>query len=316
MDLRQLHYVLEIMEAGTLKRAAERLHISQPALTKSLQRLEETLGVMLFERDARGMKPTVYAQHLSRFARTVTTGFQQSLQDLSALREGAMGVVTIATPPVLAASVVANAVVHLSSCYPRLKVSVLIEIEEIFTSLEAGRCDLAFAMRPAEKNRFPGLCEKILTDDELIVISRPGHRLADRPVIQPQDVVNEQWILPLPGNILRGRLERIFTEAEVPVPSARIECQAPDFIKKMVQQTDLLGWVPKLGCREELASKTISMSRFLASASQRKVGVFWREPHLSPAALLLSAALERECANNPPDLTIVREAKQRNQPKS
>ncbi len=62
MDLRQLRNLIAVIDNGSLGKAAEVLHISQPALTKSIQRLEERLGVPLFYRDSRGMRPTVYGE--------------------------------------------------------------------------------------------------------------------------------------------------------------------------------------------------------------------------------------------------------------
>ena len=72
MDLKQLRNLVAVLEAGSINKAAERLHISQPALSKSISKLEAELGVLLFERDGRGVQPTRYADTLRECARTAS----------------------------------------------------------------------------------------------------------------------------------------------------------------------------------------------------------------------------------------------------
>ncbi|HVY56481.1 MAG TPA: LysR family transcriptional regulator, partial [Xanthobacteraceae bacterium] len=89
MDLaRQFQNLLMVIEKGSLGKAAEALHISQPALTKSMRRLEDQLGVPLFYRDARGMRPTVYGEALHAHAQGIAIGIDQALRDIAALRAG------------------------------------------------------------------------------------------------------------------------------------------------------------------------------------------------------------------------------------
>jgi DNA-binding transcriptional LysR family regulator len=78
MDVRQLRTMLAIIEEGSLGKAALRLNMSHPALTKSIQRLEKHLGVRLLERDIRGMKPTFYAESLTGYAKAACIGMAEA----------------------------------------------------------------------------------------------------------------------------------------------------------------------------------------------------------------------------------------------
>ena len=96
MDLRQFRNVIAVIETGSLGKAAELLHISQPALTKSIQRLEERLGVPLFYRDARGMRPTLYGDAFRAHAQAISIGVSQAVQEIEALKAGSEGIIKIA----------------------------------------------------------------------------------------------------------------------------------------------------------------------------------------------------------------------------
>src|SRR3954469_18990341 len=99
MDLRHLRNMLAVMEEGSLGKAAQRLNVSQPALTKSIQRLEEHLGVRLFDREVRGMKPTFYAESLKGYAKAACIGMTEAETQIAALRDGTEGIITVAGPP-------------------------------------------------------------------------------------------------------------------------------------------------------------------------------------------------------------------------
>jgi DNA-binding transcriptional LysR family regulator len=125
MDLRHLRNMLAVMEEGSLGKAAERLNISQPALTKSIQRLEEQLGVRLFERKSRGMEATSYADSLRAYAQSACVGMTEAVKQINALRSGTEGVVTVAGPPLIASELLPDVLVRLSAERPNLQLRVV-----------------------------------------------------------------------------------------------------------------------------------------------------------------------------------------------
>lgn len=291
MQLRHLRYFLEVLEQENLRKASAKLHITQPALTKAIQRLEEELGVPLFVRNGRGMVGTEFAKSLRGFARASVVGHQQSLLELKAIRAGTAGIVTIAAPPLLVASMLPAALVAFHKANPGVRVTVKIAIEELFDLLAEGRCDLVFAMQPKPEKGFEGLREEIFTDDRMVVIARPEHRVSTIKKAQVKDLVACSWVLPLSGTILRDRLEGIFEEAGAPPPRCAIECLAPELIKQVVQGTDLLGWVPQASCSTEISNGTLIAIRLSSRLVSRKIGVFWNSYHFTPAAQRLKKAI-------------------------
>ncbi len=94
--------MLAVIEEAVSATASVRLNVSQPALTKSIQRLEEHLGVRLFERDSRGMKPTLYADSLQGYAKAACAGMVEAEGRIRSLRSGTEGLLKVAAPPLIA----------------------------------------------------------------------------------------------------------------------------------------------------------------------------------------------------------------------
>src|SRR6267154_2326798 len=146
MDLRHLRNMLAVMEEGSLGKAAQRLNISQPALTKSIQRLEEELGVRLFDREARGMKPTFYAESLRGYAKAACIGMAEAESQIAALRNGTEGTITVAGPALMMTELLPAVLVRLSQERPNLQVRVVAQNKELFSELLEGKFSLVVAM--------------------------------------------------------------------------------------------------------------------------------------------------------------------------
>src|SRR6478672_10142230 len=114
MDVRHLRNMLAVIEERSLGKAAQRLNMSQPALTKSLQRLEEHLGVRLFEREIRGMRTAFYADSLRGYATAACIGMAEAESQIAALRNGTEGIITVAGPPLLMTDLLPPMLVQLS----------------------------------------------------------------------------------------------------------------------------------------------------------------------------------------------------------
>jgi DNA-binding transcriptional LysR family regulator len=142
MDIRHLRNMLAVMEEGSIGKASQRLHISQPALTKSIQRLEEHLGVRLFDREARGMKPTFYADSLRGYAKAACVGMAEAESQIASLRNGTEGIITVAGPPLIVTELLPDVLLKLSQERPKLQVHVVARNRDLFTDLLEGRFNL------------------------------------------------------------------------------------------------------------------------------------------------------------------------------
>ena len=88
MELRTVDYFLAAAEQGSLRGAAQRLGVTQPALTKAIRRLEDEAGVVLFDRKARGVSLTVYGEAMLRHARNLRASLRDAQEEIAGLRSG------------------------------------------------------------------------------------------------------------------------------------------------------------------------------------------------------------------------------------
>lgn len=283
MDLRHLRNMLAVIEEGSLGKAAQRLNISQPALTKSIQRLEEHLGVRLFERETRGMKPTFYAESLRGYAKAACVGMAEAESQIASLRNGTEGIVTVAGPPLITTELLPQALVRLAKERPRLQVRAVSQNKELFTDLLEGRFNIVVAMLYNELPKV-GLAKQWLFDDRLVLVMRPGHPLARRRRVAPKDLVDHKWVFPDNDTWNHRRLKLYFEQAGLPMPRSSIESRNPAVLKSIIMISDHVGTIARLGVEKELAKGLLRAVELDSPLMQRPIGIVRRENEpMSPA---------------------------------
>jgi DNA-binding transcriptional LysR family regulator len=297
MDLRQLRVLLAVIEKGSLGRASEWLNTSQPAVTKTIQRLEEELDVSLFDRDARGMRPTQFAECLATHARSISIGFSQAIDDVKSLKRGAKGIVTIGSPPLVATEILPPVVVGLVKEHPGLRVRVITASDAVSERILAGEFDFGLDLL-GTTGSDSGLMQRQLFNDKLVLIARQGHRITHLTSPTPQDLQSFEWILPVLGNRHRRRLVQLFELAGLTPPAAAIECSTTAFLKAIVSQTDYIGIVARMALHPETdaADRKLKVIEIDSPSMLRPVGLVWRQSQvLTPAIRLAMRAVEDGC---------------------
>jgi DNA-binding transcriptional LysR family regulator len=295
MDLRHLRNMLSVMEEGSLGKAAEKLHISQPALTKSIQRLEEQLGVKLFERKARGMESTSYAESLRAYAQSACVGMTQAVKEINALKNGTEGVITVAGPPMIASDLLPDVVVRLAAERPNLQLRIVSQNQELFTSLLAGEFTLVVAMLYNEMPKI-GLTKRWLFDDRLVLVMRPGHPASKLKKIKPQDLLGYKWAFSDNDTWHRRRLELYFEQFGLGMPRASVESREPAILKSIIMKSDHVGVLAKIGVEREIAEGTLTAIEIDSPFMMRPIGIVRRENDMpSPAVNAFIRILEAVC---------------------
>jgi DNA-binding transcriptional LysR family regulator len=283
MDIRHLRNMLAVMEEGSLGKAAQRLHISQPALTKSIQRLEEQLGVRLFDREARGMKPTFYADSLRGYAKAACIGMAEAESQIASLRNGTEGVITVADPPLIVTEFLPQVLVKLSEERPKLQVRVVGQNRELFTDLLEGHFNLVVAMLYDELPK-QGLSKQWLFDDRLVLVMRPDHPLARRRKVKPSDLIDQKWVVGDSDTWSQHRLRLYFEQAGLTLPRARFESRNPEVLKSIIMISDHIGMIARLGVEKELANGLLKAIEIDSPFLLRPIGIVRRESDpISPA---------------------------------
>ena len=295
MDVRHLRNMLAIIEDGSLGKAAQRLNISQPALTKSIQRLEKHLGIRLFDRGIRGMKPTFYAESLKGYARATCIGMAEAESQIAALRNGTEGLITVAGPPLITTELLPRILVRLSQERPKLQVRVVAQNKNLFTDLLEGKFSLVVAMLYNEMPK-QGLAKQWLFDDRLVLAMRPDHPLARRRKVGASDLVDQKWVFADSDTWSQRRLQLYFEQNGLPLPRARVESREPAIMKSIIMISDHIGMIARLGVEQEIARGLLKSIEIDSPLMLRPIGIVRRENEpMSPAVKSLVRILEGVC---------------------
>jgi DNA-binding transcriptional LysR family regulator len=297
MDLKQLRNLAAVLDAGSIGKAAAQLHISQPALSKSIRRLEEELGVLLFERDGRGVQPTRYAEGLRDYANSASFGLAQAMADIQALKSGTEGIVSLAGPQAIAEQLFGACAARIVRARPKLQLRITITSTELFSGLVAGQYDLVVAALYEEATEA-GLARRLLFDDRFVAIVRPGHKLLALPHPEPRDLASQPWIFGPVGTLHRRRLEQFFNVAGLPLPRAAIECRSTEVIKSIVMATDHLALMSRMGAAAEISDGRLQAIELDSPFLTRPIGILWRQDRLTPPIEFAMAVIEEVCGES------------------
>jgi DNA-binding transcriptional LysR family regulator len=120
LKLRDLDFLAALIETGTMGKAAGRLHVSQPAVSKAIADLERTLGVRLVDRSRRGIVPTPYGVAMGKRIVAIFNDLRQGVQEIDFLSDPTKGEIRIGTTEPIAAAIVTPAIDRLSREYPQM----------------------------------------------------------------------------------------------------------------------------------------------------------------------------------------------------
>lgn len=301
MQLQQLRHVVALVEHRSLVRAAKALGISQPALSKSLRRLEAYLGVKLFERTARGVLATEFGREFAQHARAIAVEVNEAERAVGAIRDGREGRIVIGSAPSVIASVLPIATARLLKGRNDLKLTVIGGLHDrLFEWLRAGEIDVVISNlvdQPDESD----LVQETLFVDRVVVACRPDHPLLERRNPQKKEIERYRWVLPATTIVTRQHLEISMKSHGLAAPRLAVETNALAFMRAMILETDCLGFLP---------SVTMAPGRECAGVISAGIGwLDWDRPVgltlrrsgvLSPACRRLLGELRNVCAERFP----------------
>lgn len=242
MELRQIEHFLSVVEAGSLTGAATRLGLSQQALSKSIARLEASVGGRLFTRTARGVAPTRIGELLLPHARAMLAEAGQFRRDAEALVGLGHRRLVVGLGPVAAAGLGSRAIAAVQAAFPALRMTVEAGLGDHFVdALTAGRLDLAVAAATAPVDA--GILATRLYDERWVVVGRAGHPLLDRAA-GLRDLHGARWLMGRLAGPLRQRIEETFRDAGLPAPDVPIETTSLLFGLAALETSDLLSILP------------------------------------------------------------------------
>jgi DNA-binding transcriptional LysR family regulator len=222
LKLRDLNIFLVVASERSMSKAAARLAVSQPAVSKAIADMEYALGAPLLDRGPHGVEPTLYGQALIKRSLTVFDELRQSVKDIESLRDPTVGEARIGCTGTLAAGIVPVVIETLTRRHPRISIQVNdADFNTLLRELRDRNVDLAIgrAMAPVADEDIES--EKLF-DDRLLVVAGLQNKWAGRRKIRFDDLLGEPWTLPPAGSVAATLIDDAFQSARLPTPRASV----------------------------------------------------------------------------------------------
>lgn len=237
MRLQQIRHFLATLDAGTLRGAAARQGVTQPAITKSLRQLEDELGMRLLLRTQRGVVLTPAGRKFRERARVIEAELRRLGEELAAERGEGEGAVAFGIGP-QTSLLVAESLQAFRKQFPYARVRVMEGVAPSLLGLVRDETlDFCVSMAPAA--RLDGaLTFKPLMLPALVVAGRKGHPL--RRATSLQELSGCEWVMYFPLGV-GAMLEKAFATAGAALPRAIVHCESYAVALDLLAKTDTLG---------------------------------------------------------------------------
>jgi len=248
LDLRQLRQLLALQEHGNFSRAAEALHISQPALSRSLQAMENTVGTAIFERQRGNIVPTDMGRMLLQHAQTMTLASRDLDREIRLARGLDLGELRVGVGPFGASSLIGPVVGRLNRAHPHLRIRLVIAPwGELPERARAREVDVVVA-ELSEIALLEDFDRQALTQHASEVVCRMGHPLTTLKRPGAADLFRFPWIGPrLPLHVHQALL--LSAPADMRETLQRsgpltVECDSASVLTAILMESDAISMLP------------------------------------------------------------------------
>ena len=250
MEIRQLRAFVAIAETGTFTAGAMRVHVTQAAISMQIRQLESEIGARVFVRAPRHVILTEAGEQLLRRARHILREHDAAIDEIAELAGAERGRLRIGSASAMVLTEQLPAILkELRKQHPAAEISVVSGTSEVLVDqILAGEVDIAFVSLPVDVR---GIKTERLSEDQLVAIASPHHRLAKQKTISAYTLAGERLILGERGGNTRRLIDQFFAQAGVTLRVA-MELSRQQAIKRMVEEDMGVGIVPLQSVREEV----------------------------------------------------------------
>lgn len=284
---RLLFVLIAVAETGSATQAAERLHLSQPAISQAIRDLEHLAGTSLLERTSRGVRLTEPGEVLLRRIKLTLMELRVAEEEIASMHGVLHGRVAVASLPYSSVDLVPQAVTQFLSLHPQIKVTV---VDGTFDTLinKLRNADIDIIVSTLRPSGFEDIEQVPLFDDTLSVVCRVDHPYAKMDRVELRDLVGAPWIVPLPHTVTRASFEAAFRSENLEPPPARLEIHNPMAVRSILLKSDHLALLSTHQVRSEIATGQLTVLPITLKGTQRTIGMtLRREGSPSPGAKAL-----------------------------
>ncbi|NUT75826.1 transcriptional regulator CynR [Pseudomonas sp. C1C7] len=257
MLLRHLRYLLAVADNGGFTRAAEALHVSQPTLSQQIRQLEETLGVILFDRTSRTVKPTDAGEAYIECARRVLVELEAGKRALHDVKDLSRGSLRLAMTPTFMAYLVGPLVSQYVARYPNIHLEIFeMSMDDIETGLADDSLDIAIAfdqVRNAEIESIPAFTENLG-----LMVGRAHPLYESREALTREQVAQLQFALLTADFVTRTSIDEYFAQTRI-TPKVAIEVNSVNTLLEVISHTAMATILPEAIASGERTLRKIAL---------------------------------------------------------
>jgi DNA-binding transcriptional LysR family regulator len=281
MDLRQLEILCAIAETGTFTGAGEKLHVSQPAISRQVLLLEEELGEPLFLRQGRVAAPTRAGQKLIQLGHRLLEDLTSTVNQIRDEHHDLAGTLRIAGGMTVCLYVLPPLLKEFRRVHPRVEVKLITgATPRLVRQLRTAGADVGLLTLPIDD---PSCVVVPAMREELLLVMPPRHALARRRRVRPSDLANEPFVLFERGSNTRRTVDRLFSRVGVE-PKVVLETENVEILKALVAIGMGLTIIPYQAVAAEVDGGQLACARVTGAMLERETGwVYPRSSHLPRA---------------------------------
>ena len=309
MKLNQLRNFTAVVDAGTVRQAAKNLNLSQSSVTKSIQQLEDDLGVELLHRSAHGVAPTEAGKALLARAKTIEAELRHARNDVETIQGAGIGEIRISASPTVATGLLPRAVIAFQRKHPQVNFRILEGVyPDILPAVRTGDLDLAICLVPG-RPRDETLSFISLVKDRLVPAVRADHPLIGRRKLGLADLIELDWIIYRRSHTGLDVFEQTFITNGLEPPKSTIECTSFACALALVENGDYVTLVPSQIFAGNRKTPAITPVLLDAPMQPWQVVAISRAKHeLSAVCVAFLAELQRTAAKIDLPANLVRRA--------
>ncbi|KQT07574.1 LysR family transcriptional regulator [Ramlibacter sp. Leaf400] len=289
---RHMQVLLQLAELGSVQRTADAIGMTQSSVTQTLAYMEQLLDVRLFERHARGVRPTSACADLLPVARQLMMGVADGAEIIVARQNQGEGVVRMIGSASAVNGLLLNALPAFSERHPGIQVHLLeAEGEDQLLAVARGEVDLVACRRPPvapEGWEFHPVLE-----DRLVIVCRADNALAQARRLRWEDLAGQTWALLPAGLAARTRFDELCAQLPEPPRSHPVVTRALPMLWTLVLSQDLLALVPLNLARPLIERGELKELRLGTPVAMEPIGVLQPRGAQGDAAMKLSEFLQR-----------------------
>lgn len=287
MNLHHLAIFHAIAETGSMSAGAERMHISQPAVSRELKEFERRMGVLLFERMPRGMRLTEAGEMLRDYATRLFEIARMAEAAVRELSEARQGQLSIGASNTIGTYILPHLVARFRHAYPGIRISMFVgNTEQVSQGVSDLRFMLGFVEGPVH---MPGLQMEPFSKDEIVPVVSSNHPLNRKKRLRNADLSGQPLLMREPGSGTRELIELCLHRHGI-LPGGIVEFGNTESIKQAVLHGGGIAWLPRVCTHRELVDGDLVKLPLKRLAIQRWLNVIRRSGGYTapPAAAFLT----------------------------